>query len=142
MKDLFTLKVFNKQYPALTKDSLTIDVDGINIKTLAQCYALFAKKLQFPAYFDNNLDAFYDTLIDLAWLREQPVNIIITNFDDWLEQEEDDLKIRFLFTLTDAGETWLNTKQSEAFFNLYVQQSNTLNEILETCELNYISINN
>ncbi len=67
-------------------------IDGDDITDKDSFFNEFAKKLNFPAYFGKNWDAFYDCMTDLSWLKkhdsyliiyENPFNFQLQNNEDW-----------------------------------------------------------
>jgi hypothetical protein len=58
--------------------------------------------LQFPWYFGNNWNAFYDCLDDLSWFRNTPLLIGITNIDLVLRDAPDEFEL-FAETLSSVA---------------------------------------
>lgn len=131
----FHVYQFLRTLPKTAGNTISVNINGANINTLKDLYECLKDPLILPGYFGGNLDALYDVLSDLAWLRERPVQIIIYDFDDFLDGETTEKKIQALFALVDAGQSWLDLKEDDTYFNIYIQKANTLDEILEICEI-------
>lgn len=61
-------------------------IDGRRCKTKAQTFAYLAKKIPFPDYFGNNLDALYDVLTaypEQTCFRIRFSASIRSNLGDW-----------------------------------------------------------
>jgi len=131
----FHVYQFLKTLPNTSDNAVSVNINGATINTLKDLHDCLKKPLQLPGYYGDNLDALYDVLCDLAWLKERPVQIIIHDFDDFLDGETTEKKIQALFALVDAGQSWLDMKEDGTYFNIYIQKANTLDEILEICEI-------
>lgn len=83
--------IISKKIPEYSDvDILVANIDGSKCKTLNKFFKEIAKALRFPAYFGHNLDGFDEMINDLTWLGYEAVIIIITNFGQLLELEEDE----------------------------------------------------
>ncbi len=136
----FKLKVFHKTMPQATEHTLSIHINGAVVNNIATFHDLLKEPLALPGYYGDNLDAMFDVLSDLACLKEKPVQFVITDFDDWLDEETPEFKIQTLFVLLDAAQSWADMKGSDAYFQVYIQKANTLDEILEVCEIEFEEI--
>jgi len=48
-------------------------IDGKVIINKESFFKEFTKKLQFPEYFGDNWDGFYDCITDLSWIKEEVI---------------------------------------------------------------------
>ncbi|HPA55742.1 MAG TPA: barstar family protein, partial [Bacillota bacterium] len=51
-------------------NKITIEVNGSEVRDIKSFYEILVNNLEFPGYFGDNLDALYDMLIDLQWLKQ------------------------------------------------------------------------
>ncbi|MCK5876522.1 MAG: barstar family protein [Candidatus Marithrix sp.] len=69
-----TIQVSNKLSPIISNSFL---IDGNVITNKESFFKEFNKKLQFPEYFGDNWDGFYDCITDLSWIKEDGSYLII-----------------------------------------------------------------
>ncbi len=91
-------------------------------------YQALQRSFDFPDYFGHNMDALYDCLLDLEWIVEPNVALILEDFDELLDEEIDgDLLVEnFLCLLDDVVQSWnrLDSPLIEAKnFNVYFLES-------------------
>lgn len=134
----FKATIFEKITPLIAGNVVIIELEGAQINSVSKMYEVLKSPLKFPMEYEDNLDGLFDLLIDLAWLKERPVHIIIRDFDFFLDAETQEKKIQALLTLTDAGQSWVDMKESQAYFNISIQQTVNLQDLLEMCEVGYI----
>ena len=58
-----------------------VSINGEAIKDKQDLFDIFSKKLNFPSYFGNNWDAFWDCITDLEWLGDVQVIIKIRKIE-------------------------------------------------------------
>lgn len=58
-----------------------VEIDFKIVKTKSDILDLFSNQLQFPSYFGQNWDAFWDCIKDLEWLKEKNTTVLIKNSD-------------------------------------------------------------
>jgi len=82
-----------------TPEIFVVKLDGRKTKTVGRFYKKIAKRLRFPDYFGKNLDALDECLSDLEWIEQPNVLLYIKNPDDFLSDEEQELRdeIRDIF---------------------------------------------
>ena len=61
-------------------NKITIEVNGSEVRDIKSFYEILVNNLEFPGYFGDNLDALYDMLIDLQWLKQDTIDIIISDY--------------------------------------------------------------
>lgn len=83
-----------------------IEVDGQEVATFPSFYVLLAEQLDFPDYFGDNLDALYDMLTDLQWLKANTIEIYIHHYASFLSSESKDDKCSLMYLLDDVIRTW------------------------------------
>jgi RNAse (barnase) inhibitor barstar len=82
-------------------------IDGTITLVLKDFYVQIAAELEFPDYFEHNLDSLDECMNDLEWLKATDIVIKIDNFDDFLSKERNTTKIVDLLNLLDAtAEDW------------------------------------
>jgi hypothetical protein len=64
-------------------NTLTIELDGSQLKTESDFLVEIWKKLNFPVHHIC-WDAYLDWITDLSWIKEKTINIVINNFSDFL----------------------------------------------------------
>ncbi len=79
-------------------------VDGRKTKTLDRFYKKIAKKLYFPEYFGHNLDALADCLCDLSWIGQPAVKLFIKNPEEFLAEENEEIRQSVMEIFDDARE--------------------------------------
>jgi RNAse (barnase) inhibitor barstar len=101
---LFFIYSDEKSLPAAaTPNTLSIELDGALFPNLHKLYIKLNKELLFGGDFGNNLDALFDSMTDLSWLKEKKFQLVFKNSEQFLSDEEDDTVIDFLNTLNDIG---------------------------------------
>ncbi|MBK9960590.1 MAG: barstar family protein [Saprospiraceae bacterium] len=114
-------------------------IDGNNCDTYKSLYDEFAKVLQFPDYFGNNMDALYDCLLDLSWIEEREILLVIHRFDEILKSElaiHPDAKTELLLLLDKVCE------RDELDFTVEPDLKVLRIAIVESCDAEEILINN
>jgi RNAse (barnase) inhibitor barstar len=85
----------------------TVSIDGAKALKIKNFYEQIAIALDFPNYFDHNLDSFDECLNDLEWLDAGNIAIQIHNFEQFLTAERGDKKLIELLNVLDAtAEDW------------------------------------
>ena len=64
-------------------------------------FDIFAKELNFPKYFGNNWDAFWDCITDFSWLKCKIIIIHISG-----ESKDQELKNKLINILKEAQLYW------------------------------------
>lgn len=65
-----------------------IEIEGLEVQTIADCYRVFRDKLKFPDYFSNNLNSFEECINDLSWFTEMPdFELVIYHSDCFIQKE-------------------------------------------------------
>ncbi len=81
-----------------------------NIQSKCELISLFQSELKFPYYFGENLDALYDCLVDLGWIKEK--KILIIHNDIPLDHSELETA-KYLAVLSDAAMFWENNDRHD-----------------------------
>jgi RNAse (barnase) inhibitor barstar len=100
---LFFIYSDEKNLPTASSSSLHIELDSTQFRTLKQLYIKLNKELLFGGDFGNNLDALFDSMTDLSWLKEKKFRLIFKNSEELLKDEDEDTIFDFLNTLNDIG---------------------------------------
>jgi|GEM_PF-1523654 RNAse (barnase) inhibitor barstar len=83
-----------------------IHVEGQELTELEAFYKFMVQELEFPEYFDDNLDALYDMLTDLQWLSQNCFEIVIRDFGELLSAEDFETKASVISVLNEAAQCW------------------------------------
>ena len=75
-----------REYPSILdfykkKNYLIVDINLAELKEKKELLNFISNKLKFPSFSGENLDAFRDWLLDLSWLKEIKVVILIKNLE-------------------------------------------------------------
>ncbi|MBK9272175.1 MAG: barstar family protein [Saprospiraceae bacterium] len=90
--------------------------NGQKAKSWSDLIHLIAKSLEFPEYFGSNQDALYDGLLDLAWIPNSNILIVIEHFEKILCDElitEPDAPSELLLLLQDVVTEWRHYAEVE-----------------------------
>ncbi|MEA5138061.1 barstar family protein [Arcicella rigui] len=129
LKDTSTFKPTQKTLVAL--------IDGELTQTTEQFFEKIAESIRFPEYFGHNLDSFDELINDLDWLDENDIKIIFKNYDNFLAEENDEIREIILTVLDDAAEEWKRNDNTK-ILNIYIEPSELAQEDLETLGISYI----
>lgn len=100
---LFYIYSDEKSNPTPNSSTLVIELDGSKFPNLHKLYIKLNKEFLFGGDFGNNLDALFDSMTDLSWLKEKKFVLIFKNSEELLIEEDEDTLIDFLNTLNDIG---------------------------------------
>lgn len=100
---LFFIYSDEKNIPSSSSSALHVELDSQLFPTLNKLYIKLNKELLFGGDFGNNLDALFDSMTDLSWLKEKKFRLIFRNSESLLKDEDEDTIIDFLNTLNDIG---------------------------------------
>lgn len=78
---------------------------GAKMRSLSSLYDEFAAALQFPYYFGENWNAFDECITDLEWIPGDVYVLIITDSQNMLAGESDQLEA-LTTLLAEAGREW------------------------------------
>ena len=135
---LFFIYSDEKNLPIVSSSSLHIELDGSQFPTLKQLYIKLNKELLFGGDFGNNLDALFDSMTDLSWLKEKKFRLIFKNSEELLKDEDEDMIINFLNTLNDIGisinDEPMFSEQSRTM-KFYFDTSSRIEQILDDAYL-------
>lgn len=118
------------------KNQLLVYIDGEDNLTIEQFYTSISTKLGFPDTFGNNLDAFDEMLNDLEWLNENQIFIVFRNYDDFLADENDELREVLLTIMDDAAEEWKSDSGTKTL-TILIEPSELGVDDLETIGISY-----
>jgi RNAse (barnase) inhibitor barstar len=133
-KDIETIKLRN---------TFKATIHGEYCTTAEKLYQVLQKSFDLPDYFGHNLDALYDCLLDLEWIVESKVVLIIEDFDELLSEEEKDpdLLEDFILLLDDVVQSWdrfdselIEPKQ----FTVYIIESEKAKNIMEDNGIEFV----
>jgi RNAse (barnase) inhibitor barstar len=118
------------------KKTLVVIIDGEIVQTSENFFEQIAQGLSFPDYFANNIDSFDELINDLDWLEENDIKIVFRNYDDFLEEENDEIREIILTVLDDAAEEWKRNDNTK-ILNMYIEPSELAEEDLDTLGISY-----
>ena len=90
-------------------DLRIIEVNGASCQTKSSLFDEFSNRLDFPAYFGRNWDAFEECIRDLEWLPAQGYLVVVMNADKLLGQDRQD-RDTFIEIMRAAGADWANPR--------------------------------
>jgi RNAse (barnase) inhibitor barstar len=110
------MRTINKSERPISNESLFVaKFDGKKTKTLDKFYKKIAKRLHFPDYFGNNMDALEDCLCDLSWIESNNIKLFIKNIDGFLSKEDKETKESIFDIFAEAAE---NQMEEDSTFEL------------------------
>lgn len=117
--------------------TLVASIDGEEVQTSENFFEQIALGLHFPDYFGNNLDSFDELINDLDWLDENDIKIVFKNYDDFLAEENDEIREIILTILDDAAQEWKRNDNTK-ILNIYIEPSELAEDDLETLGISYL----
>ncbi|MGX7686943.1 barstar family protein [Flectobacillus roseus] len=118
------------------ESQVLVYVDGEENLTIEQFYTTISKQLKFPSDFGSNLDAFDEMLNDLSWLAQNEIFIVFRNYDDFLADENDELREILLTIMDDAAEEWKSDAGTKSL-KILIEPSELGVDDLETIGISY-----
>jgi hypothetical protein len=118
---------------------LQVVMDGNQVKNLDAFYKSCNEGFQFPDYFGENLEAFYELINDLDWLEKKGFYILIKNYDAWMSEDIEDkmMCIEMLYQTAIEWQEVPNYEGEEEYrtatdFRIYIDKnSSILNDLKE-----------
>jgi RNAse (barnase) inhibitor barstar len=132
-------------YRILTEEStesssdttLVAVIDGATTLTLSDFYSSIASSLEFPDYFGHNLDSFDEMINDLGWIQEKNIHLIFKNYDDFLTEENDEMR-EILLTMLDDAAMEKRSKEDGVLLEMSIEPSELAADDLETIGIEFI----
>jgi RNAse (barnase) inhibitor barstar len=91
----------------LAPTALVVYIRGGKAQSVATALDQFAAAFQFPWYFGDNLDAFWDCMCDLSWLWPfTRISLVIFDANLFLSQERPVVAKKFIDLLSDVIQYW------------------------------------
>jgi len=81
-------------------------IEGAECRDLKSTIANIAVVFQFPSYYGENLDAFWECINDLEWITETNYAIIIQNSALLMGDDTLDNKLYLMNLLNDVTKEW------------------------------------
>lgn len=124
------------------KNSFIAKLDGQQCATSPELYLELKGLFELPDYFGKNLDALYDSLMDLEWITKDHIILVIEHFDQLLSREQNDPELLedFLITLEDVCKSWELLERDEftpKSMRIYIYASDKVKELLENNEIDF-----
>jgi RNAse (barnase) inhibitor barstar len=132
----------NKFHNLKFKHTFIARLDGMQCPTMAKLYDHLKHIFELPDYFGKNMDALYDCLVDLEWITQEHVVLIIDHFDQLYSKEtkSSELQENLLLLFEEIGRSWQGLDDENLTlkeFNVYIFQSDTVKNILEKNEIEF-----
>jgi RNAse (barnase) inhibitor barstar len=109
--------------PKAVKNMYLTEIDGANVTTLTDLYALLKVRLKFPDYFGDNLDALNDALYDLEWMEDEKLVFHIKNYAQFLSKESREDKLAVLQILNENAQSM---DEVGDFMKIYIDHCPTI----------------
>jgi len=88
-----------------------VNLRGKKMRTRQGMFDEFAAALQFPYYFGENWNAFYECIGDLDWLREDPIALFLMDSTEVLVEADPDEFGLLVLRLTEIAESWTQSDE-------------------------------
>ncbi|MFY7888409.1 MAG: barstar family protein [Spirosomataceae bacterium] len=131
-------RILTEESTESSSDTLLVAViDGATTLTLSDFYSSIALALKFPDYFGHNLDSFDEMINDLGWIQEKNIHLIFKNYDDFLTEENDELR-EILLTMLDDAAMEKKSKEDGVLLEMSIEPSELAADDLETIGIEFI----
>jgi hypothetical protein len=100
---------FEDRYRALVSghpDAVVRRIRGTKARTMGAMFDELAAALQFPTYFGENWAALDDMLLDLDWLPTHDHLLLVSDADELLADEPDDVLELLIRAFVRAHQAW------------------------------------
>ncbi len=87
-------------------NKIIVEIIGKEVNDLQSLNDLFSDTLNFPSYFGENLDALFDLLVDLQWLKQDTIEIVISDYENLLSDEDVLAKADLMLLLEEVCKEW------------------------------------
>ena len=88
-------------------NKIIVEIEGHEVNDFQSLNDLLSDKLNFPNYFGENLDALFDMLVDLQWLKQDSIEFVISDFENLLIDEGELAKAELMLLLEDVCLEWI-----------------------------------
>jgi RNAse (barnase) inhibitor barstar len=117
-------------------------IDGAKSPSIKEFYQEIGRELDFPDYFEHNLDSLDELLNDLEWIEQENVALYFKNFDLFLSEQRKKDTISELLNLLDAtAEDWKWVDEDDEFkkknLKVLIQQCDKATAALEAEEIGF-----
>lgn len=131
-------RILTEESTESSSDTLLVAViDGATTLTLSDFYSSIASSLKFPDYFGHNLDSFDEMINDLGWIQEKNIHLVFKNYDDFLTEENDELR-EILLTMLDDAAMEKKSKEDGVLLEMSIEPSELAADDLETIGIEFI----
>lgn len=137
--------LLSKSFSDLTqefKNSKIALLDGNKSTSLKDFYETIGTALEFPDYYEANLDSLDELLNDLEWINESQIIIWIPNSENWLIKEKSEEKILAVIDLLDAAAEewkWMEADEEEdrekKDLRIVMEDTSRIRQLLEDQEI-------
>jgi RNAse (barnase) inhibitor barstar len=83
-------------------------LDGERSKTIEAFLYEIGEVFNFPDYYGENMNAFYECINDLSWIDKPNYALVIKNYSQFLINEADGTSKEFLLILDNISKEWEN----------------------------------
>lgn len=87
-------------------NKIIVEIEGHEVNDFQSLNDLLSDKLNFPNYFGENLDALFDMLVDLQWLKQDSIEFVISDFENLLIDEGELAKAELMLLFEDVCLEW------------------------------------
>jgi RNAse (barnase) inhibitor barstar len=130
--------ILNEKYSRHSTDkTLVVTIDGETSSTINEFYKNIAQAMLFPDYFGRNIDSFDEIMSDLEWLKETNIHLIFKNYDNFLSEENDDIREIILTILDETAEEWKRKDEDAKKLRMYVEPSDLIEDDLTTLGIEF-----
>ena len=87
-------------------NKIIVEIEGHEVNDFQSLNDLLSDKLNFPNYFGENLDALFDMLVDLQWLKQDSIEFVISDFENLLIAQGELAKAELMLLFEDVCLEW------------------------------------
>lgn len=122
-------------------EAYLVSLPGTQLIDSRSIYSHLRECLEFPEYFGNNLDALYDCLTDLEWIKQNDIVLFIDQFDDFASKDQEvNFLAEFILCLYDACLSWslsAGSEQSPKSISVFINWTKKAEDLLSKLEIPY-----
>lgn len=89
------------------------EIDGYKCQSLQSFLTEISIAFRFPSYYGNNINAFWDCIGDLSWIKEKNYALIIKNSSIFLKNEDEKTRNDVFVLLKRVTNDWAGVPNFE-----------------------------